>query len=250
MKLRHDRIGHDWSNPFCIKSTYEIIAKPDFKPGFKGLATPLIMVGKLFGAMALTTLLCCMAEANPHIRETKTGFELSPSEVTLTEGHRQVFSIGLGSGHPSGIVWRVLEPGGGWIDSSGNYQAPAIEGVYNVQASLEGSPGFLARAKVTIVPIPSSTISAPVLVLPDTENLTATVVPTHKATYYWVINGGRITRGKNRNRVTFQAGAGDHLELICKVTNLAGDSVWSRAKVQIAPPLGVTIRPKELSNPD
>ena len=131
----------------------------------------------------------------------------------------------------------------GCLDRPRTPDAPPAEGVYTIQAALEGSRGALAQAKVTVVPEPEKEISAPATVPPDAEGQTATIRPTPHGSYYWAIKGGRITQGKRQDKVTFQAGHGNALLLTCTATNPAGDSIRSSRKIRIAPPDSIGIRP-------
>ena len=213
---------------------------------FETLGPGLADSGRSFVLLGLVGLIGCLDRPRTPGTPPEVHLAIAPAEKTLTAGHRTGFSISPQGGPGARITWSVLEAGGGGIDGSGTYQAPATEGVYTIQAALEGSRGAVAQARVTVVPEPEKEISAPALVLPDAEEQTATIRPTPQGSYYWAIKGGRITHGKRQNKVTFQAGPGNPLVLTCTVTNLAGDSIRVSRAIRIAPPVSISIRPKEL----
>ena len=210
---------------------------------FEALRPSLADFGKSFALLALVGLIGCLDRPRTPDAPPAAHLAIAPAEKTLTAGHRAGFSISPQVGPGTRINWSVLEPGGGGIDGSGTYQAPPAEGVYTIQAALEGSRGALAQAKVTVVPEPEKEISAPATVPPDAEGQTATIRPTPHGSYYWAIKGGRITQGKRQDKVTFQAGHGNALLLTCTATNPAGDSIRSSRKIRIAPPDSIGIRP-------
>ena len=209
---------------------------------FGAFGASFIQVGKSLGLLGLAGLVGCLDHPRTPGNPSEMHVAITPAEAILTVGHRSGFSLSSPAEQSGRIVWSVVEAGGGGFKGAGIYQAPPTEGVYTIQAAMEGSRSALAQAKVTVVAEPEKEISAPARVPPDADGLTATILPTPHGSYYWAISGGRITRGKRKNKVTFQAGDGNLLVLTCTVTNLAGDSIRASRKIPIAPPEPIASR--------
>jgi hypothetical protein len=80
---------------------------------------------------------------------------LRPVAVSLTTGATQTFQAeinlpeGASQARPP-IGWRVVEPAGGTISTSGLYTAPSTAGVFHVQVRREDFPEITATATVTV----------------------------------------------------------------------------------------------------
>jgi hypothetical protein len=124
-----------------------------------------------------------------------------------------------------------------WSDGtvqSGVATSPATRSVspttttpYTVTAVSDATgctPGtFSGGATITVIPIPSSTISAAGSVCPDSTGDTASVPDAGPgASYDWTIAGGTITAGSATNSITYTAGASGTLVLGCAVTSSSG----------------------------
>jgi hypothetical protein len=80
---------------------------------------------------------------------------INPSTLTLRPGASTTFSALLsgltsppGVGYAPGLVWRVLESGGGTVTQGGVYTAPSTPGLYHVAAESEEIPDTFATVKV------------------------------------------------------------------------------------------------------
>jgi len=138
------------------------------------------------------------------------------------------------------VAWNVLEPRGGSVDGAGQYRAPKVPGVYQVQAAWQGSSG---KARVTVVAPPVGEIIAPRRVMAGAVDLAAHIVKVPGSQYAWSISGGRIFAGTDTPAVTFQAGTGPSVVLRCTVTNAAGDALRTSLEVPVAAPVALTISP-------
>lgn len=168
---------------------------------------------------------------------------LQPAEATVTAGRDLQFGHRITSGGSTGVVWRVLEPGGGGIDAQGRYRAPDRAGVFTVEARPQADPAQAVRARVTVVPPPSGAISAPSTVAPDATGLRAGVPVQPGCRFAWTLTGGTLLSGADTDTVTFSAGEGPSLVLACRVTNAAGDSLRSSLEIPVARPLALHIGP-------
>ncbi len=79
-----------------------------------------------------------------------TTVTVTPKSVAVLQGGRQAFSCAVtGSANPA-CLWKVIEPGGGSIDATGAYVAPAALGTYHVIAVSAADAGASDTATVTV----------------------------------------------------------------------------------------------------
>lgn len=159
-----------------------------------------------------------------------------PKRVTLTAGARRTFGFTLQGGRTGKVVWSVLEAGGGRIDAEGRYQAPASPGSYTVQVAAKEDPTVKDTLAVTVVAPPKGPIQAPPRVAAGAGGLLATVPEQPGCSYRWRAEGGRIETGADAHRVTFAAGAGPKVKLVCEIVNAAGDSLEASLEVPVVVP--------------
>ena len=169
--------------------------------------------------------------------------EVRPAAATLTTGRTVTFSARVDGEPAAETAWRVLEPGGGSVTDSGQYRAPGQPGVYTVQAAFPEGMGGPATARVTVVAPPAGAIQAPARLLAGAMDQQAGIDPVPGSHYAWTVTGGEITAGTDAPRVTFVAGAGPRVTLVCQVTNAAGDQLRSSLDVPVAAPVTLTISP-------
>ena len=168
---------------------------------------------------------------------------LQPGAATVTTGHAIQFGYRITSGGSTGVDWRVVEAGGGTIDAQAQYRAPERPGVYTVEARPQADPARAVRARVTVVPPPRGSISAPGTVAPEATDLLASVPVQPGCHFAWSLDGGTLLSGANADAVTFSAGAGPKVVLRCRVTNAAGDALTSSLEVPVTRPLSIQIGP-------
>jgi len=78
---------------------------------------------------------------------------ISPSVTSVLPAGTATFSAtvtGITGGQSSAVTWSVLELGGGTVDASGHYTAPATEGTYHVLALSVADPSKSGTASVTV----------------------------------------------------------------------------------------------------
>jgi len=76
--------------------------------------------------------------------DESVGISLNASAVTLSAGATFQFQANLG------VTWSVLEAGGGSVNGSGLYTAPAVAGTYHVRATSVADASKQAEARVTV----------------------------------------------------------------------------------------------------
>ena len=75
---------------------------------------------------------------------------ISPSEVTLSPGGTQAFTVGVAGLANTGVTWTIQETGGGLISSAGVYTAPSVEGFYHVIATSVADTSVSASATISV----------------------------------------------------------------------------------------------------
>src|SRR5262245_8659850 len=77
---------------------------------------------------------------------------ISPIDIGLTTGHSQQFTATVTGTNDPTVNWSVQEPGGGSVNASGFYTAPAAPGTFHVVATSVADPNKKASATVHVVP--------------------------------------------------------------------------------------------------
>lgn len=158
---------------------------------------------------------------------------IGPAKATLTVGRSMKFGYTLEGNGGGEVIWSVDPPGGGTVDPTGTYHAPAQPGIYTLQVASRVHPEATDRAQVRVVAAPKAGISAPDSVRAGATGLTARVPEQPGARYDWEILGGQATAGARGPVLTFSAGAGPTLTLRCTVTNAAGDSASGTLQIPV-----------------
>jgi large repetitive protein len=200
-------------------------------------------VGRWLGVAAVVLVMGCWRGPGPAVEAPPVTAQVLPAKAILTAGHALAFAARVDGDPAQGVVWSVLEAGGGRVDGAGKYRAPAAPGVYTVRATFKAGPGLAAAAKVTVVAPPAGEIIAPRRVMPDAPDQVARIAPAPGSQYHWTITGGTITGGTDTASVSFRSGNGPKLVLACKVTNAAGDGLNSSLEVPVAARVVLTIKP-------
>jgi hypothetical protein len=200
------------------------------------------MRGFGLGIAGMVLLTGCWQGPKPYVEPPPATAQVLPAAVTLTAEKSASFTARVDDSPAEGVAWSVLEAGGGRVDAAGTYRAPAHPGVYTVRAGFRDVPGLTAAAKVTVVAPPAGEIIAPAQVLPQSDQ-TARIAPVPGSQYHWTLTGGEITAGTDSASVSFHAGAGPKLMLVCRVTNAAGDALNSSLELPVAAPVTLAIKP-------
>ena len=202
-----------------------------------------LWIGKALGIAGMVVLVGCWeaprSVAAPGVAHVAVVGVL-PEAATVTVGKTKIFAARI-DGEPTGnVAWSVLGPRGGTVDGAGQYRAPEVPGVYQVQAAWQGSAG---TGRITVVAPPVGEIIAPRRVLAGAGDLTARIAKVPGSQYAWSISGGRILAGTDTPAVTFQAGTGPSVVLRCTVTNAAADALRTSLEVPVAAPVVLAISP-------
>jgi hypothetical protein len=79
---------------------------------------------------------------------------ISPAEVTLFASRAQQFTASVAGTTNTAVTWSVQQAGGGTVNASGLYVAPATLGNFNVVATSQADPNRRATALVHVVAKP------------------------------------------------------------------------------------------------
>lgn len=132
----------------------------------QGATGGTITAGGLYTAptVAASTVFQIVAtpQANPNrwVEATVTvlpgiGVQISPQLVTLTPAAMQTFTANVTGTSNTAVTWAVQEgAGGGNIDATGNYTAPAGSGTYHVVASSVADSNQKGFATVVVLGVP------------------------------------------------------------------------------------------------
>ena len=164
---------------------------------------------------------------------TRVALALTPKAVVLTVNSGRKFGLTVEGGLTGDVVWSVLEPGGGVVDATGDYRAPATPGTFTVQvASLEDA-AVKESAEVRVVLPPRGPVKGPGRVLAHAKDLRASVPDQPGCAYAWTLTGGVISSGGDSQMVVFEAGEGPVLTMVCEVRNEAGETFRSTLEVPV-----------------
>ncbi|BDU73537.1 hypothetical protein [Mesoterricola silvestris] len=158
---------------------------------------------------------------------------VDPASATVTAGASLKFGFSLEGGTSGEVKWSVREAGGGAVDATGRYRAPAKPGAYTVLVVSKDDPSIKAAVPVKVVAAPAGAVKGPGKVVPGARALRASVPEQAGCRYAWKITGGTLTSGADAPQVTFDAGEGPKLDLVCEITNEAGDSLKATLTVPV-----------------
>lgn len=159
---------------------------------------------------------------------------VTPAAVTVTAGASTKLGFSLEGGTTGEVRWSVLEPGGGTVDAKGTYHAPSRPGAYTVQVASREEPSIKAKVPVKVVAAPAGAVKGPGRVTAGAKGLRASVPEQAGCRYAWTVTGGTVTGGADGPMVLFEAGDGPKIQLVCDITNEAGDSFQAKLTVTVA----------------
>jgi hypothetical protein len=113
---------------------------------------------------------------------------INPPTASTTTGGTVTFTAtvtGTTGGQSTAVTWSVQESGGGTVDSSGHYNAPASAGTYHVVATSVADPSKSATATVTV----TQPAQISVAVSPATANVSTSGTFTFSATVSGLTGG-------------------------------------------------------------
>src|SRR5215831_8306790 len=107
--------------------------------------------------LLLATILTqgCSGEVaeKPALSSSRVSVTVSPKTANLVVGGSASFSAsvsGTSAGQSTDVTWSVQEQGGGTVDRSGNYVAPAQSGTFHVLATSVAVPSAFDTATVVV----------------------------------------------------------------------------------------------------
>ena len=198
----------------------------------------------------LAGLAACNAKSTTAEGSGQVGVAIEPPAATVPAGGATQFAAVVTGSAVTGVTWSVVEAGGGTVDASGHYTAPAAAGTYHVEAVSVADPTRLATAAVTVQPPSPPPPPVVVAVAPATAALdacqsatfTATVTGTSNGAVTWSVQegaaGGSVTTA---GVYTAPQAAGTYHVVAASVA--APASIASVAVTVTERVLGVTVDP-------
>lgn len=147
-------------------------------------------------------LAACNAKSTITEGSGKVAVAIDPPAATVPAGGATQFAAVVTGAAVTGVTWSVVESGGGTVDASGRYTAPAAAGTYHVEAQSVADPTQLATAAVTVQPPPAPVLVAiaPASAALDacqSATFTATVTGSSNTAVTWSVlegaAGGTVT---------------------------------------------------------
>lgn len=118
---------------------------------------------------------------------------LTPATAAVATGGTVTFAASVTGTANVAVSWSVLEAGGGTIDASGRYTAPAAAGAYHVRATSVADPSATADAPVTVTVVPPVVVTisprTPTVTAGGTVSFTATVANATDSGVIWSVAG-------------------------------------------------------------
>ncbi len=154
----------------------------------------------ILSALIVGALLACGPAPAGHTpaagQSVSVGVE--PTSAQVQVGSTAHFAATVTGTADTGVVWQVVETGGGAVDATGRYPAPGTPGVFHVRASSRATPTAQADGTVTVVAPVAVTVSprTPSVVAGGTIAFSATVQNATNTAVDWSVSGtgcGTIT---------------------------------------------------------
>src|SRR5215510_4450472 len=98
----------------------------------------------------------------PALSSSQVSVSVSPKTANVVAGGSASFSAfvtGTSAGQSTDVTWSVQEQGGGTVDRSGNYVAPAQTGTFHVLATSVAVPSAFDTATVVVDAAPSVAVT-------------------------------------------------------------------------------------------
>jgi hypothetical protein len=173
---------------------------------------------------------------------------ISPGTATVRVGETAAFTAtvtGTTGGQSTAVTWSVQESGGGTVDASGRYTAPATPGTYHVVATSVADTSKKATATVTVNPNIAVSISPATAstTAGGTAPFSATVTGTtggQSTAVTWSVQesgGGTVSA----SGVYTAPGSAGTFHVVA--TSAADPSKNASATVTVTPPIAVTVAP-------
>ena len=110
-------------------------------------------------ALVVASVSACGGEAPLEVQAAATDItvQVDPTSARLPPGARTGFTAAVTGTATTGVTWSVVEAGGGTVDATGRYLAPATEGTYHVVVRSAADPAISATATVTVAQLTQPT---------------------------------------------------------------------------------------------
>jgi hypothetical protein len=131
-------------------------------------------------ALALAGLSACAAQVGTggSAFAQTVAVSVDPGAATLAPGQTTQLTATVTGSTDAAVTWQVDEAGGGSVDASGLYTAPAATGTFHVRATSHAAPDVYAEATFTVATPPAGTV----LVSPATAAVAGCTTQTFSAT--------------------------------------------------------------------
>ncbi len=101
-----------------------------------------------------------------------TSLTVTPDAITIAPSQQRQLQAVLPDNTSPEVTWRVVEGAtGGSVSSSGLYTAPAVAGVFHVEAVLVSNPAITAQCTVNVRQTPKLTVSPDTAIIAPTSTL-------------------------------------------------------------------------------
>jgi hypothetical protein len=106
---------------------------------------------------------------------------VSPPEASIGAGSTQQFTALIVGDAGNAVLWSIVEPNGGSVDTSGLYTAPQTPGTYHIVATNSAQPTQIGSSTITVkAPVSPANIS--VSMTPTSQSIDACTTATFHAT--------------------------------------------------------------------
>lgn len=163
---------------------------------------------------------------------------MNATTLSITQGNTRTFTATVSGTADTAVTWSVLEPGGGVVDPSGTYTAPATSGTYHLTATSHANSAISATAALTVVAPPniaSFETNRDEILTGQSISLTAVFSDGTAVVDHGV---GAVVSGVPAKLVPTGSSV-----YILTVTNTAGTSITSGVAVRVDTTVGIGVAP-------
>jgi uncharacterized protein YjdB len=197
-----------------------------------------------------------ISEANDGMRATATvtvlavtsmvSISVSPPAVTLATGASAQFSAAVTGTTNVAVSWHIQENGGGSVDASGLYTAPAVAGTFHLVAASVADPTKSATCLVTVL-LPVGIFVAPAsstLRVGQSVQLAATVTNTANTGVTWSVLEGDAGGSVDSSGLYTPLNSGTFHVV---ATSQSDPAKSASATVNVTPAVAITVAPSATS---
>lgn len=111
---------------------------------------PLRPLALAVAALAAAPLAARTGGAAVPAAAARVAVDVQPSSANVPPGGTAKFAAAVTGSADTGVTWSVVESGGGAVDTTGLYTAPAAGGTFHVRAASRADPTAIATAQVVV----------------------------------------------------------------------------------------------------